>query len=256
MAGPDDAPHAAHASLVDAVRVALAARADPARAQQQQRYMKSAMPYRGVTAPDVRAAMRELLADPATRPSSAGEWEATIRTLWDEAAFREERYAALAVARHASASAYRAAGVLPLARHLIETGGWWDLVDETATHLVRDEVLARPGTAAPLMRAWATDPELWVRRAAILCQVGAGDRVDLDLLRDVIVPNLERGVTAPASGKQDFFIRKGIGWALRDASYRRPEWVVAFVDAHRAAMAGLTVREALKHVRRAVEMAR
>lgn len=256
MAGTADAshaPHASHAPLVAAVRAALAAKADPARAEQQQRYMKSAMPYRGLTTPELRATMRTLLADEENRLSSAGEWEATIRTLWDEAGYREERYAALVVARHASARSYRAAGALPLYRHVIETGAWWDLVDETATHLVRDELLASPAATAPVMRAWSTDPDLWIRRAAILCQVGAPDRVDLELLRDVILPNLEFASTAPRSGKQDFFIRKAIGWALRDASYCHAGWVAAFVDEHRRAMAGLTVREALKQIERARE---
>lgn len=250
MTGTADASHAPHAPLVAAVRAALAADADPVRAEQQQRYMKSAMPYRGLTTPELRSIMRTLLADRGYRPSSAGEWEATIRALWDDAAFREERYAALALARHTSMRPYRGAGAMGLYRHMIVTGAWWDLVDETATHLVRDELLASPAATSPVMRAWSTDPDLWVRRAAILCQVGARDRVDLDLLRDVILPNLEFAATAPPSGKQDFFIRKGIGWALRDASYGHAGWVTAFVDEHRRAMAGLTVREALKQIER------
>ena len=245
----------AHRPLVDAVRAALAEAGDPARAARQQRYMKSAMPYRGLTTPELRAAVRDVLAAPANRPGTADEWAATVRALWDEATYREERYAALAVARDRSASAFRAAGALELYRHLVETGAWWDLVDETATHLVRDELLADPARVGPIMRAWAHDPDRWVRRAAILSQVGARDRVDLVLLADVVVPNLEGAATAGPSGRQDFFIRKGIGWALRDASYRHPDWVVAFVAAHRRAMAGLTVREALKQVDRVAERA-
>jgi 3-methyladenine DNA glycosylase AlkD len=235
-------------ALADAIRRGLADAGDPERAIGQQRYMKSAMPYRGVVTAEVRTIAKRAVDELGARPfPSHAAWEATIRTLWDDATHREERYAALAVARHRASAPHRAQGALPLYRHLVETGAWWDLVDETATHLVRDELLGDPDRVGPVMLTWAGDPCLWVRRAAILCQVGARDRVDVDLLADVIVPNLEGSVTAAPDGTQDFFIRKAIGWALRDAARRRPEWVWAFVDTHRGAMARLTVREALKH---------
>jgi 3-methyladenine DNA glycosylase AlkD len=242
---------AAHVMLVDTVRRALAEHADPVRAAGQQRYMRSALPYRGLTTPQLRSVVRAVLSDSSNRPASATQWEATIRMLWDDAEYREEWYAALAIARHPSAKHYRAAGALALYRHLIATGAWWDVVDETATHLVRDELLADPARVAPIIRSWSNDADQWVRRAAILCQIGARDRVDLDLLRDVIASNLEHATTAPPSGKQDFFIRKAIGWALRDASYRHAGWVGTFVADHRSSMAPLTIREALKQIERA-----
>ena len=239
---------AANRLLIDATRRELAAAADPVRAPQQQAYMKSAMPYRGLTTPELRRVMRRLLSDPPLRPANADEWDRTIRALWDEATHREEWYAALAIARHPSAKAHRALGALPLYHHLVVTGAWWDVVDEVATHLVRDELLADPDLVAPTMRSWAADGDRWVRRTAILCQIGARDSVDVALLRDVIVPNLEGAPSAGPQGRQDFFIRKAIGWALRDVSYHRPDWVRAFVDEHRAALSGLSVREGLKRI--------
>ena len=65
---------------------------------------------------------------------------------------------------------------------------------------------------------------------------------------DVVVPNLEGGVGAGAGGRQDFFIRKGSGWALRDHAGTDPTWVAAFVAEHGHAMAGLSKREAAKHL--------
>ena len=59
--------------------------------------MKSSMPYRGLTSPELRALLRPLLADPALAPASREAWEADVRALWDGAAYREERYAALAL---------------------------------------------------------------------------------------------------------------------------------------------------------------
>jgi 3-methyladenine DNA glycosylase AlkD len=47
---------------------------------------------------------------------------------------------------------------------------------------------------------------------------------------------------------RDFFMRKGIGWALRDAARSHPDEIRAFVAAHRERMSGLSLREATKHL--------
>lgn len=152
--------------LVDAVCRALENVGDPARAEGQQAYMKSAMPFRGVTAPQLKAILRPLLADPAYRLVGCDEWEATIRGLWDGARFREERYAALAICGH---RLYRrwAAGrpAMALYLHLIESGAWWDFVDEIASHRVGPVLRAHPEPEAERMRSWAVADSLWVRRS-------------------------------------------------------------------------------------------
>lgn len=210
--------------------------------------MKSAMPYLGLTSPELRTVLRPVLAREVPLLASADEWRAAILDLWDDAVHREERYAALAIAEHKAARRWRAEGALDLYRFLIESGAWWDLVDEIATHLVRDELLDHPARVADEMRRWATDCDLWVRRTSIICQVGAKQRTDQALLSDVIVPNLEGAATAGQSGRQDFFVRKAIGWALRDHARTDPDWVREFVDRHAASMSGLSMREAMKHL--------
>ena len=112
---------------------------------QQQRYMKSALPYRGYTSPELKALLRPLLA--SYEPADRAAWEATVRALWDGATHREERYAAIALARHRRARAWLAPESVPLFRHLVVTGAWWDLVDETAQHLVRPALVAHRGGA-------------------------------------------------------------------------------------------------------------
>lgn len=248
--GSSGTGRAAGGGLIDTIRTGLAATGDPERAAEQQAYMKSAMPFLGVQKADVRRVVGGALASPSHRPPDRATWEATVRTLWDTATHREERYAALAVVRHRTSQPFRTGPDLTLHRHFIETSAWWDLVDETATHLVRHDLALDHAHVAAAMRGWSVDGDLWVRRAAIICQIGARDAVDLDLLTDVVLANLEGAPTAPPGGKQDFFIRKAIGWALREVAWRRPDWVADFVDRHRAAMAGLTVREATKHLAR------
>ena len=125
---------------------------------------------------------------------------------------------------------------LALYEHFLRTGQWWDLVDETS-HAVGLVVRQHPAAAAR-MRVWATDPDMWVRRSAIICQLQHKADTDLDLLTAVIEPNQK---------DSEFFIRKAIGWALRDYARTDGDWVRAFVQAH-PDLSPLSRREALKHL--------
>ena len=224
-------------AIVTAVRDALASGGDPEKAAQQQRYMKSELPYRGYAAPELKALLRPLLA--SYEPTDRATWEATVRALWDEATHREERYAAIAVARHRGARAWLAPESVPLFRHLVVTGAWWDLVDETAQHLVRPALVAHREAMTAVLWDWATDDDLWVRRTAVICQVGLRADTDLDLLVHAIDANVD---------DPTFWLRKAIGWALRDYARTDPGWVRAEVLRHGDRLSGLSRREALKHL--------
>ncbi len=235
-AAPDSA-------LVVAVRRALAGAGDPERAAGQQRYMKSAMPYRGLTSAGLQALLRPLLADPALTPASRGAWQADVRALWDGATHREERYAAIALTGHRAARAWQDPRALSLYRHLVVTGAWWDYVDVLAADRVGPILLRHRQIATPLLRTDAVDGHLWVRRTAILAQLKHREQTDLELLADVIDANLE----GSAFGRE-FFIRKAVGWALRQHARVDPGWVRAFVESRGDRLSGLSRREALKHL--------
>ena len=223
--------------LIEAVRRALAAAGDPDVAAQQQAYMKSAMPYFGLPAPRLKAELKPLLRD--WRPADDEQWASTVRTLWDEATHREEWYAAIAVARHRRARGWLDPASLDLWEHLVVTGAWWDVVDDVATHLVGDVLAGHRSAATPLVRAWATDDDLWLRRTAVICQIGHRAETDLELLRHVVEANVE---------DTSFWLRKAIGWALRQHARTDPEWVRAEVDRLSDRLSGLSRREALKHL--------
>ncbi len=223
--------------LVADVRAALAEAGDPERAIGQQAYMKSALPFRGLQAPDLRRVCRALF-DSQPLPDRAG-WERTVRTLWDEAAYREERYAAIALTGHRLYRGYQDPSVLPLYEHMIVTGAWWDHVDELASRRVGPVLLAYPAEVTPVMRAWSTDADRWRRRSSIICQLAAKQQTDRALLTDCVLANLD---------DRDFFLRKAIGWALRQYARVDPGWVRAFVAEHRERMSPLSVREATKHL--------
>jgi 3-methyladenine DNA glycosylase AlkD len=229
-------------TYVGAVRAARAGAGDPAWAAQQQAYMKSALPYVGLGAPQLRALLRPLLAE--ERFVDRDSWEAAVLELWDDATHREEWYAALALLRHRAYRQWLDPDLLPLLEHLVRTGAWWDVVDETATHPVGDVLLAHRADATPVMDAWSVDDDsLWVRRAAMIAQLGHGEQTDTDLLERVLVANLD-----DTRYGREFFVRKALGWALRQHARTDPEWVRAFVRTHSDRLSGLSRREALKHL--------
>ena len=227
-------------TVVEEVRRRLALAADPGRAPAMQAYMKSAMPFRGVPAADVRKICRAAL-EVAPLEDEAS-WVAAVRELWDAAVFREERYAAIAVAGDHRHRPHQQPRTLDLYRHLVTIGAWWDLVDPVATKLVGGIVLAHRDETTPVVRGWAEDEDLWLRRTAILCQLHHKDRTDVALLAQVVEQNLEG-----TRHGHEFFVRKAIGWALREHAKTDPQWVTRFVERHRSGLSGLSRREALKH---------
>ena len=119
------------------------------------------------------------------------------------------------------------------------TGAWWDVVDDVATHLVGDVLRHHRPAATPVIRGWATDGDLWLRRTAVICQVGHKADTDVELLRFAIEANV---------GDSSFWLRKAIGWALRQHARTDPDWVRAEVDRLGARLSALSRREALKHI--------
>ena len=224
-------------ALVDDLRAQLARAADPDRAEGMRRYLKSELPCYGVYTPEMKQIWRRVI--PEHPLPDRGSYEATVRVLWDGATHREDRYAALAVTDHRLYRAYQDPAALPLYDHLVVTGAWWDLVDVVATRRLGRIRRAFPDDLDPVMRTWADDPDLWRRRTAVICQVGGKDHTDTGLLVDVLEPNLDRS---------EFFLRKAVGWALRDYSWTDPEWVRAYVASHTDRLSSLSRREAVKRL--------
>jgi 3-methyladenine DNA glycosylase AlkD len=223
-------------ALVQDLRAVMEDLADPERAEAQRAYMKSPLPFYGISSPDLRAALRDPLK--LHRLASFDDWEVAIRTLWDTARHREEWYAALKIAEYRWYHHWRTdLRALPLFLHMIKTGAWWDVCDEIASRLIGPLRLAHPDEMTPTLVAWAHDDHMWVRRVAILSQLKAKEGTDTALLTATIEPNL---------GDREFFVRKGIGWALREFSKTDPVWVQEFVETHADRISPLSKKEALR----------
>lgn len=223
-------------ALILAVRRGLAEVADPAKAPGMQAYMKSSMPYRGVPKP-IRAKLLKPIFAENPLPDRV-TFSHAAETLWREAEFREERYAAIDLTGLREYAPWQDAELIPLYEEMIVTGAWWDYVDEVAIRRIGPILLAEPAQVTPIMAGWAYDSDLWRRRTAVICQVGAKAATDTALLTQTIEATLE---------DRDFFLRKGIGWALRDYAKTDPDWVRRFVADH-PGLSTLSHREALKHL--------
>jgi 3-methyladenine DNA glycosylase AlkD len=203
--------------------------------------MKSALPFYGIAAP-----LRRRLTAEAVKAHPAADAAALVRTmraLWRGARFREERYAAVELPRLGRVHPKLVnLDLLPLVEEMIVSAAWWDLVDDLSGNVLARLLERHPDEVKPRLRTWAKGDDLWLRRAAMLCQRSLdATRLDAVLLYETILPSIGNGQFA-----SEFFIRKGIGWALRERSYAAPAEVRAFCQEYALQLAPLTLREALR----------
>ena len=122
-------------------------------------------------------------------------------------------------------------------KYLIVTKSWWDTVDLLAK--VVGSLIIRIEGYDQIMLEWSKDSNIWLRRVAILYQLSLKDKVDKQVLDEILVNNL---------GDSEFFINKAIGWALRNYSKFNPEWVREFIEKNKNGIANLSLREASKYL--------
>lgn len=222
-------------TLIDTLRTAFRAAADPERAAGQQAYMKSAMPYYGIRTPDLRRLCRGAFRRHPLETRAA--WLATLEALWWRAEYREERYAALELLGDRRYRPHFDAALIETLAALISSGAWWDYVDQIAVNYVGALLKAHPLPIRPRLEAWSRADDIWLRRAAILAQ--------LKFKTDTDWP-LQQALMAPSLASREFFLRKGVGWALREYSKTAPERVIAYVREQAGVLSGLSKREGLK----------
>ena len=223
--------------LIQEVRARLRQHADPRKARAMQAYMKSAMPYRGVQTPVRRRLQHEIFTKHPLRGFE--EWRAVALSLWRDADYREERYAAVGLIGFPPYDGHLTFRALPVCEELIVTGAWWDYVDGIASDCLGLLLRKHPAAMKRRMLAWSKSPDMWKRRSAIICQLGFKDDTDLDLLYRCVEATMH---------ESEFFIRKAIGWALRQYARIDPGEVARFVRLHEDDLSTLSKREALRHV--------
>jgi 3-methyladenine DNA glycosylase AlkD len=221
--------------LQTVLTAALEAAADPARAASMQAYLRNQFVFLGVAAPQRRLAAKTWLARLQGVGSDVLLEQAQL--LWQQPQ-REYQHVALdMLARY-----QRQLGTahVPALLALARQRAWWDSVDGMAGVIgdVLQAELRRGGDAHAHMDDAMRHTDFWLRRIAMLHQLGWRANTDAGWLFDAALALAQ---------EDEFFIRKAIGWALRDYARHAPEDVVAFTIAHRQRLSPLSRREALKH---------
>jgi 3-methyladenine DNA glycosylase AlkD len=240
MAAPGPAPRSTAdetAALLRRLRRELRAVARPENAPAMQAYMKSAMPFLGVSADSLRAVCRRLFG--ALELRDADHWRGLVLGLWRGASHREERHAAIELSGLRAAHPFQGLDALPMYEELIVSGAWWDFVDVLAKHRLGPLLRAHPREMRREMLAWSRCADLWKRRSSILCQLAFKQDTDRALLYACIQPSL---------GSREFFLQKAIGWALRQLAWSDPDEVRCYVREHAGRLAALSRREALRNI--------
>lgn len=214
--------------LVEQLHIA----ADPVKADQMQAYMKTQQPFYGVSAPVRKkqfAAIKKQFS-----LSGFDEYQEIIQQLW-QGTRREEMYQAIEVAE--KYKQFRTPQAMPLFEHMVKTASSWDTLDLIATKLVGELVLQHR-ELEPYLVKWRTDDSFWVRRASLLAHLKHKQATNYELLEQTILMLVH---------EKEFFIRKAIGWVLREIAKFNPERVCDFISMYESRLSNLSKREALKN---------
>jgi 3-methyladenine DNA glycosylase AlkD len=219
------------------IEVQLRAAGTAERAEGEKQYLKSDLDFLGVSLGDIRRVTREVWRE--RRPMSRDDLVALVEALWERPLFERRMAAAILLELGADTLG---ADDLPILERLLRESRTWALVDWIAGDVVARMRIADPAVESTLGR-WATDDDFWIRRSALLAhlrRMRAGD--DLGPFADYADAMLD---------EREFFIRKAIGWVLREGAKRRPEQVTAWLASRTHRASGVTMREAVKYLPKA-----
>ncbi len=217
------------------IKTELSHKGDAKKAPQMQAYMKTDQPFYGVQSKLRKQIFRDAIKKyPIT---SKEEWKNVILELWN-GTHREEMYQALEIAERYKI--YRNESAWTLFETLLRSATNWDTVDWLSSNLIGQLVLKYRHFEIQLVE-WSDDENFWVRRASLLVHLKHKEKTNIDLLSQTILK---------LAHEKEFFLRKAIGWALRQYSYTNPVWVMQFVKIHEDSFSGLSKREALKAINR------
>jgi 3-methyladenine DNA glycosylase AlkD len=207
----------------------------PERAEGEKAYLKSDLDFLGATVWQVRTEVRAAIADMAALDHDG--LLALVEALWSKPIF--ERRMAATMLLEFRCDLLRIAD-LALLERLLRDSHTWALVDGLAVDVVGSILAADEQATSQVLDRWATDDDFWIRRSALLAwlrPLRAGAPLDRFLAyADAMLD------------EKEFFIRKAIGWVLREVGKRRPDEVAAWLAPRTHRSSGVTMREATKYL--------
>ncbi len=209
---------------------ALVENANPDTAVKMKKYMKDHFEFFGIPSPLRKELLREHLK--TVGHISGNRTEEIAKWCW-WAPQREWQYLSMEMlGRQANKADI---GLISLYEYLITSKSWWDTVDFIAIHLLGSYFNKFPDQIENITNKWMASGNIWLHRTCILFQLKYKAKTNTGLLENFI---------EPLTASKEFFIRKAIGWALREYSKTNPDYVIQFVNTHQ--LSGLSEREALK----------
>ncbi|MGH2462573.1 MAG: DNA alkylation repair protein [Candidatus Limnocylindria bacterium] len=215
------------------IESALRAIGTQQRGASEKRYLKSDLTFLGSTVGQIRGAVKDAAGRGVFEHESLVE---LARVLWEQPIHERRMAAVMLLDLH---STLLSAGDLPLVERLIRESRTWAYVDALAGDVVGAILSGDPGVEDTLDR-WAADPDFWIRRSSLLAELRPLRRgADLG-------PFLRRADALLE--EREFFIRKAIGWVLREVGKRRPAEVTRWLAPRTARASGVTMREAMRYL--------
>lgn len=207
------------------------AKADPQQAKQLAGYMRNQFDFYGLHTPDRRACYHDFLKQ--EKHKGQVDW-LLLNKAWQNK-HREFQY--FACDYLIAMKQFLTYDDLPRIEKFARSKQWWDTIDSLIKPIgylgLQDEHVDA------LMLKWSRDPDFWIRRIAIEHQLLRKDKMNTELLNQILINNLN---------SDEFFINKAIGWALRDYSKTNPAWVKDFIKTNSADMTKLSIREGSKYL--------
>ncbi len=219
---------------VQSVQTAFSSADNPKIAAPMSAYMKNHFPFHGITSQHRTELLKDLLSK--ENLPEHNDLPLICRQLW-QLPQREYTYAALTLMTkfHKKLTPTD----IPWVIDLVTQKSWWDSVDTLAGSVLSTLVNRLPDTLWPNFEPLISADNFWLNRTAIIVQLKMRDKTDTDFLTAAILPHMHN---------KEFFLRKAIGWSLRQYARHNPQWVIDFVQQHQELLSGLSKREALKRL--------
>jgi 3-methyladenine DNA glycosylase AlkD len=210
--------------------------ANPEYAVWMKKYMRNQFEFFGIRGPILKQINKTFYAEHGLPQPTASPQ--IVKTLWQ---WDEREFQFFAMNLLVKMKKQMPADAIDLYEFLVTQKSWWDTVDQLAAGIIGYHFIRFPEQIIPYTEKWMDSTNFWLQRSALLFQLKYKKETDFELMSRYILRLMH---------EKEFFIRKAIGWVLREYSKSHPQAVIDFVEQHHESLSGLSKREAMKHMER------